>query len=82
MAKFGFKFMEKEEIIEDEIMEEVTKPEIGYCIYCNCITDLIVEHDSIVRLYVPVCKHCFPKFKPKEKVVEKMADAIREFILA
>ena len=82
MAKFGFKFMQEPEIIEEEIMEEVTKPEIGYCIYCGSITDLVIEHDSVVKVYIPICKHCFPKFKTKEKIVEKMADAIREFVLA
>lgn len=81
MAKFGFKFMQ-EPVVEIEEIEEVIKPEFGNCVYCKTITDLVVEHDSVVKLYVPICKNCFPKFKVKEKSVEKMTESIGVYILS
>lgn len=76
--KFGFKYMQE----EPEIIEETEELSEGFCIYCGAKTTLVVEHDSIVRLFVPVCRKHYSKFKAKEKSVERMTEAIKEFILA
>ena len=76
--KFGFKYMQE----EPEIIEDTTEPEEGNCIYCGCETSLVVEHDSVVKLFVPICRKHYSKFRAKEKSVKRMVESIKEFIIA
>lgn len=81
MAKYGFKYMaEPEKILIDEELEE--DQETTCCIFCNRKTELVFEYDIGVILYVPICERHVKKVKSKEKIVEKMTESIKDFIMA
>ena len=78
--QYGFKFQQKKEKADVLIAEQAEVPYEGNCVCCGEHTTYVLECESDLTVFVPVCTAHVNAVKVLETPIETMVEAIKLFI--